>query len=309
MAKLIVVIVSWNTCELTRNCLRTLYPELIDLDNEVWVVDNGSYDGSVEMLKREFPQARLIENRENRGFARANNQILRKAKGDFYLLLNTDTIIPGGSIVGLYNFMEKNPQVGAAGPRLKNRFGVVERPLKRLPTISGELRYCMAFHFFPFNGIFSWIFGRRRSDWRNLGGPTRAEVLSAACLIIRREVLDKVGLLAEEYFLFSEENDYFFRMRQAGLAGFYLPDIDIIHLIGMSRKKRGRINSEINFFRSRKLFYKKFHNKQMIWFKTIYYSFFMWSYLVAKVLSLRPREKSEEVALYRQLLGVLWGNG
>jgi GT2 family glycosyltransferase len=310
MAKLVVVIISWNTRDLTRNCLQTLFPELEGMDNEVWVVDNASTDDSVEMIKKEFPSIKLILNRENVGFARANNQVLREVSGEYYLLLNTDTLIPPNSIKTLVDYLDKNQDVGAVGPQLKNAAGVVERPLKPLPTLSGELRYCLATHFFPFNGLFRILFSRRRTDWKKIDEPTPAEVLSAACLLIRKAVIDKIGLLAEDYFLFSEENDYFYRMRQAGFRGFYLPGVEIVHLIGMSRKKRGRTDSEVNFFRSRMHFFDKFHHQTIFMFKSIYAIFFGWSYLIAgAVRIIKTGQDSEDLTVYKALLKTLWNGG
>ena len=246
MSKLIVAIISWNTRELTENCLRSLVDDIVGMDNEIWVVDNNSSDDSVEMIKGIFPTVKLIENKENVGFARANNQVLREAKGDYYLLLNSDTIVPPGSVKALWKYLDDNPHIAAIGPKLKNAEGAVERPLKPLPTLLGELRYCLVYHFDPFGEFFESRL-RRIKDFPLK--VTRAEVLSAACLIIRKEVLDKVGLLSEEYFLFSEENDFFYRMRELGFYGYHNPDIEIIHLIGKSRDKRSGIDSEKNFLK------------------------------------------------------------
>ncbi len=311
MPKLIVVIVSWNTADLTRDCLRTLFKEIEAIDHEVWMVDNNSSDDSVAMVQREFPSVKLIINKTNVGFARANNQILNRAKGEYYLLLNTDTIIPEGSLKGLVQFMDEQPLAGAAGPKLKNAHGIVERGLKPFPTMGGEFRYCLASHFFPLNPIFQKLFGGSRKIDENANKPTEAEVLSAACLIVRREVIEKVGVLAEDYFLFSEENDYFYRMRQAGYKGFYLPQIEVIHLIGMSRKKRQAMDSELNFFKSRMLFFMKFHPGWMPLFKINYYFFFAWSYLTAEVVGIFKTAPSDEnyALMYRKLLGILWKGG
>jgi len=308
--KLIVVIVSWNTLELTRNCLNSLFPELRDIDGEVWIVDNHSSDGSVEMIKKEFPEVNLIENAENVGFARANNQILKKASGDLYLLLNTDTIIPQGSIRGLRAFMKNNPLAAAAGPKLKNADEIVEMPLKPLPTLMGEFRYCLSYHFFPFESLFRRILGYRQIDWRKITEPTEAEVLSAACLIIRDEVIKTIGVLAEDYFLFSEENDYFYRMRRAGFKGYYIPEIEVIHLIGRSRKKRGRLDTEVNFFRSRSLFFKKFYGRKAYVFKIIYNFFFAWSCLMEKLyILIKGRTNISGEVIYSELLRTLRKNG
>ena len=307
MTKLAVVMVNWNTRDMTRGCLKTVYAALDDLDSEVWMVDNASQDDSVAMLREDFPHVRLIDNGENVGFARANNQIIRAAEADYYLLLNTDTIVPRESIRELIAFMEAHPDVGAAGPKLKNAEGVVEAPLKRLPSLMGELRYCLVSHLVPFTGLFAKLFEGRKIDWSRLTRPVPAEVLSAACLIIRRKVIQRIGLLAEDYFLFSEENDYFYRMKRAGIRGYYLPNIEVIHLVGVSRKRRGAIDSEINFYRSRQLFFRKHYHIRYPAFKALYLGFLCWSYLVARLrLLILGESAAEGRQLYGRLLKIWW---
>jgi len=304
MSKLIVALINWNTLELTENCLESLIPEIESLDHEIWIVDNASSDGSKEMIKERFPGVVLIENEDNVGFARANNQILAEAKGDYYLLLNTDTIVPSGSIRGLLEFMEKNPKAAAAGPKLRNAEGVVERPLKPLPTLAGELRYCLVNHFYPLGSLCRSLFSSDK--FRFPSKPARAEVLSAACLIIRKDVLDNVGRLSEEYFLFSEENDFFLRMAQKGYYGYFVPEIEMIHLIGASRKKRGSIDSEVNFLKSRKLFFRKFQGNDIYMFYAIYLPFLVWSLVLASAKRILGR-KSDYPRMYRELLKALIG--
>jgi len=307
MTRLVVVMVNWNTRDLTRECLKTVYTALDGLDSEVWMVDNASADDSVAMLRAEFPRVKLMVNSENVGFARANNQVLREAKADYYLLLNTDTIVPRESIRDLVAFMDAHPDAGAAGPKLKNAEGVVEPPLKRLPTLRGELRYCLVSHFVPFTDLFAKWFEGRKIDVGDLTEPTKADVLSAACLIIRREVIQRIGLLAEDYFLFSEENDFFYRMRKVGLHGYYLPEVEVTHLLGVSRKKRGAIDSEVNFFRSRQLFFRKHYPLRFPVFKIIYLKFFCWSYLIARLRLLVLGESAAEGRqLYGRLLKTWW---
>ncbi|OQX92108.1 MAG: hypothetical protein B6D58_04575 [candidate division Zixibacteria bacterium 4484_95] len=303
MAKLVVIIVSWNTVDLTRDCLRSLYDDLKGIDNEVWVVDNHSSDDSVNMIKSEFPQVKLIENTENVGFAKANNQALREAMGDYYLLLNSDTIIPSGSIRAICDFMENNSQASAAGPKMRDADGVVQLPFRSLPSIGSEIRYCLVYHFFPLSRIFKAWFERKQVKLESLCKPIVVDVLSAACLIIRKDVIDKVGVLAEEYFLFSEENDYFYRMRKAGFKSYFLPDIEIIHLVGRSRRKRNIIDSEVNFVKSRKIYFKKFHRHKLFLFKAIYYFFFSWSCVMAKMSQLlKGKGDNDYFTLYRTLL-------
>jgi GT2 family glycosyltransferase len=306
MSKLTVAIVSWNTRELTRDCLNSLIPEVAELEHEIWVVDNHSNDGSPEMIREEFPNVILVENDENIGFARANNQVLKEAHSEYCLLLNSDTIVPPDSIRTLCRFLDEHPEAAAVGPRLHNGQGVVEPPLKPLPTLTGEWRYCLAYHSGPFGSLFRRLLRRRQVDWRMIEKPTPSEVLSAACLLIRRQVIADVGLLAEDYFLFSEENDYFTRMRKAGYCGYYLPRVEMVHLLGMSRKKRGSLDSQANFLRSRLLYFRKFYPRRARLVKTIYYFFFAWSFAWSRFSRLvRGRHESEAVALYSRLMEVL----
>ena len=306
MSKLTVAIISWNTCALTRACLHSLMPELAELEHEVWIVDNHSNDGSPEMIRDEFPYVTLIENDENVGFARANNQILKEARSEYCLLLNSDTIVPPGSIRALCRFLDEHPEAAVVGPRLHNGLGVVEPPLKPLPTVAGEWRYCLANHSGPFASLFRRLLRYRRIDWRTITEPTPSEVLSAACLLIRTKVITDVGLLAEDYFLFSEENDYFTRMRKAGYGGYYLPQVEMVHLLGMSRKKRGSFDSQANFLRSRLLYFRKFYPRRAAFVKLTYYLFFTWSLAWSRFSRfVRRRRESEDVTLYSRMMEVL----
>lgn len=309
MARLIVCIVNWNTRELTRNCLRSIYESIGGMECEVWIVDNASSDGSVEMIRNEFPLARLIENTENVGFARANNQVLKTATGDYYLLLNSDTIVPANSIRTLVEFMETTPQCAAVGPSLIYADGTLQPPLKALPSVSGEFKYCLAYHFFPFGKIFKAIFKDRSSTSPKDGGAVRKEILSAACLLIRRSVIERIGFLGEEYFLFSEENDYFTRMRQAGFESYYLPFVDVIHLVGKSRENRNTIDSEANFLKSRLLYFSKFYPRRIGILRLIYSFFLNWSFCAASFSKyVRRAKESEFQSLYARLLEVLHGS-
>ncbi len=305
MARLAVIIISWNTKELTRNCLHSLYEDIKDLDNEVWVVDNDSTDGSVEMIKNEFPQVKLIENNENVGFARANNQALKKAGADYYLLLNSDTVIPKDAILGLYRYLEENQDIDAVGPRLTDGKNI-QHSFTKLPSIFGEMKYCLVYHFFPFGKLFRGWFFKSEEYLKLLDKPLDVELLSAACLLLRRDVIEKVGYLSEDYFLFSEENDYFNRMKRAGKKSVYLPNIEVIHLIGKSREKRIKIDSENNFLRSRLLYFRKFHPGSLFVFRMIYYLFFGWSYIFG-LLSKLIKGNDEYKILYGALLRTLGG--
>ncbi len=303
MPRLAVVIVSWNTADLTRNCLKSLYEDISTINNEVWVVDNNSSDGSVTMIQSEFPQVRLIENKENVGFARANNQALKKADADYYLLLNSDTVVPKGAITGLVKYLEDNNNIHTVGPRLTNG-QKIQHSFTELPSFWGEVKYCLTYHFFPFGNLFRAMFYKSDDYLIALDKPIQVEVPSAACLLVRKKVFEKIGYLAEDYFLFSEENDFFNRMKKAGLNSVYIPNIEVTHLIGKSREKGVRINSETNFIRSRMLYFRKFHPGSLILFKIIYYKFFIWSYLFS-LYSKWIKGNDEYTRLYSALLRTL----
>jgi len=305
MPRLAVIIVSWNTEQLTYDCLQSLYTDIKNLDHEVWVVDNNSSDDSVAMIKSKFPQVKLIENEDNVGFARANNQALKKVEADYYLLLNSDTVVPEGALTGMVQYLEDNKTVDSVGPKLTNR-KKVQHSFTKLPSLGGELKYCLVYHFFPFGRFFKALFFKPDEYFERLDRPLQVEVLSAACLLFRKEVIEKIGYLAEDYFLFSEENDFFTRMKQAGLKSVYLPTIEVIHLIGASREKRIKIDSEKNFIRSRMLYFSKFYPGGLNIFKMIYYIFFGWSYVLSSISRLL-NGNDEYVVLYSTLLRTLGG--
>lgn len=308
MPDLEIVIINWNTLELTRDCLRSVFADIerSGLDGKVWVVDNNSSDGSLQMIRTDFPQVALIENKENVGFARANNQVLRHASAPLQLLLNSDTVVHEGALKRMVDLMDSRPEIAAVGPKLVYPDGHVQRSYTRLPSVLGELKYCMAYHFFPFNGLFHKLFGYANTGW-DLGVTVHeVEVLSAACLMVRKSAFDKVGLLAEDYFLFSEENDLFCRMKRAGFRSAYLPTAVVTHVVGASRRKRGGIDSQLNFLRSRLIFFKRFHPGSIFTIRLIYALFLRWSLMMARLSALLKRNReSEFVALYRRLLEVL----
>lgn len=308
MPEIEIVVVSWNTLELTRDCLKSLFADLdrSRLVYRVWIVDNCSADGSAAMIRAEFPQVVLIENNENVGFARANNQVLRQTTAPLQLLLNSDTVIHQGALTCMIEEMTAKPGIAAVGPRLVYPDGSVQRSFTRLPSAVGEVKYCMAYHFFPFNRMFHMLFGYNSRAWEKDVAIREAEVLSAACLMIRRDVLDKVGVLAEDYFLFSEENDLFCRMKRAGFRSYYLPKAVVTHVVGASRRQRGRVDSQVNFLKSRMIYFRRYHATSYAPVRLIYRFFLGWSVLMASLSGLlKGNKESEYVILYRRLLETL----
>lgn len=224
--KLSVVIVSWNTRALLVDCLNSL-KGAVDGQMEVLVVDNASDDDSAPVLKSQFPWVKLIANEENVGFATGNNQAIRASVGEYVLLLNPDTVVLPGALETLLKFMDEHPEVGAAGSRVLNPDGSLQTSCYPAPTLLRELWRLFHLDALRHYGVYCM------ADW-----PTdvnrQVDVLLGACILLRRKVLDQIGLMDEKYFMYSEEVDLCFRVRRAGWPIYWVPEAKIIHYGGQS---------------------------------------------------------------------------
>ena len=191
-----IVIVSWNTALLLENCLASILANPPTSPIETWVVDNASTDNSPEMVRERFPQMRLIENRVNVGFARANNQAIQHCTGKYVLLLNPDTLVSSGALQALVDFLNKHPETGAVGARLLNPDGSLQISSDPRPTLSREL-----WRLFHFDALLPYAV-YPPSKWET-NRPQEVDVLMGACLMVRKEVLYQVGFLDEDYFIYS----------------------------------------------------------------------------------------------------------
>ena len=228
--KLSIVIVSWNTCDLLFNCLESICHPPLDLDFEAIVVDNASNDGSREMVTDRFPEVKLISNSNNPGFAYANNQALRQCSGDLVLLLNADTVVKLGAIETMVNFIESNPDVGIVGARLLNPDGSLQESAYPEPTLSRE--FWRLFHLDKL-----WYYGTYPMKSWNHNEPRKVDILKGACLLIRSDALEDVGLFDEDYFIYSEEVDLCTRMQNSGWSLYWLPSAEVIHYGGQSTQQ------------------------------------------------------------------------
>ena len=255
MSELSVVIPSWNTLGLLRACLQHLYTADLP-ETEVIVVDNGSADGSADMVAREFPRAQLVRNAENLGFARACNQGLRLARGRYALLLNSDTEVAPDAVERLLAFLKGNPAYGAAAPLLHSADRRVQPSLKRFPTLATALWFSTPLErWFPDNREL------RRYFMRDVDQERSADVEQppAACLLVRRTVLDAIGLFDEELWLFFNDVDLSKRMAAAGWKTRYVAEARVLHHEGASTKKFGRLLSE--WQKNRLHYYRKHHGR------------------------------------------------
>jgi N-acetylglucosaminyl-diphospho-decaprenol L-rhamnosyltransferase len=251
--ELSIVIVNWNTRELLARCLESIYDSLSHRDIEVFVVDNASSDGSSEMVKERFPQVHLIENEQNVGFARANNQAIRSCDSRYILLLNSDTIVKPHAFHELVSFMDAHPDAGASGARLLNPDGSLQYSCSPAPSLLGEFKRLFHLPGVRPDGYYPM------QDW-DLSQARQVDVILGACLMLCRQVLDQVGLLDEDYFMYSEEVDLCHRIKVAGWASYWVPQAEVVHLGGQSTRQV----SEVMFLRlyeAKLIYFRKQHGR------------------------------------------------
>ncbi len=231
MIEVSVIIVSWNTKEILRQCLASVYRETNDIALELILVDNASTDGSAEMVLQEFPQAILIRNSQNKGFAAANNQGIEIAKGRFVLLLNPDTVVLDHAIQKTIAFADQHPHAGAVGIRNTHANGQLQKNCFRYASLLN-----LSISTFGLHRLFpkSEFFGRERMLWWDYTDNRKVDVVAGCFMLVRKEVIDKIGGLDEAYFMYGEEMDWCWRMENAGWEVWFYSGATIIHYGGMS---------------------------------------------------------------------------
>ncbi|HUS16068.1 MAG TPA: glycosyltransferase family 2 protein, partial [Chloroflexia bacterium] len=229
-----VVIVSWNVRDLLRACLKSLPAAAGSLSTEVVVVDNGSADGSADMVRGEFPGVRLLAETANHGFARGNNLGIAAARGRRVLLLNPDTEMHPGSLVTLAGYLDSHPGVGLVGPRLLNSDGTPQSSRRRFPTLATVLVESTPLQpLFPRLGVLQRYYVNDRSD----DEPQDVDWVTGACMLVRREALLAVHGFDPGYFMYSEELDLCRRLRRAGWRIAYVPIAVVVHHEGRSSEQ------------------------------------------------------------------------
>ncbi len=249
-----VVIVNYNTRDFLKGCLDHVFPELAGRDSEVFVVDNGSSDGSAAMVRREFPTVTLLENGENLGFARANNRALRLARGRHVLLLNPDTEVAPGSVGKLEQAIDTLPNAVGVGPK-------IVRPDGRLDLASRRT--------FPSPGValarlvgLSRLFPRSRRlarynrTYEDPDQPGEIDAGTAAALCFRQDALLAVGFFDEDFFMYGEDLDLCYRLRERGGRIYYVPSALVLHYKGEASRQQPRAMLR-EFHRAMWLFYRK----------------------------------------------------
>lgn len=249
-----IVIVNYNVAYFLEQCLNAVFKALENVNGEVFVVDNDSIDGSLEIVRKKFPEVHLIANKENVGFSKANNQAMRISKGKYVLLLNPDTVVEEDTFTKCLSFMESHTEAGGLGVRMIDGKGNFLPESKRgLPT--PEVAF---YKVFGISRLFpnTKRFGRYHLGYLNEFETNEIEVLSGAFMLMRKEALDKVGLLDEAFFMYGEDIDLSYRITQGGYKNYYFPETQIIHYKGESTKKSS-INYVFVFYRAMIIFAQK----------------------------------------------------
>ena len=268
MTAISIVIVNWNTKDLLRKCLSSIFAQTKDLCYEIWVVDNDSCDGSREMVIADFPSVRLLINKKNVGFAKANNQAILLSSGRYVLLLNSDTEIIGDAICQMVSFMDQQKTVGIAGCRLLNEDGSFQRSARSYSSFLISITFPSGLHEFLHINLLKKQILRiaeiifpshvQHSKHDNVSFP---DWIVGACMLIRREAFLKVGLLDENFFMYSEDEDLCYRMKQFGWKIAYIPTVSIFHY-GGSSSNQNRNSMNIEFWKSRIFLFMKHYGRK-----------------------------------------------
>lgn len=270
MIKLSVIILNFNTQEYLNRCLQSIKEQTVNTQGnelEVIVVDNGSTDDSFDMVSKKFPKVKIIKNKENLGFSKANNKAIKQSKGEIVLLLNSDTLVSENSLDHMVNFMDSNEEIGAATARLQLADGGLDLACHRgFPTPWNAFTYFSRLEqLFPNLSIFSGY----HQTWKDFNKPHEVDAISGACFFIKRKVIDEVGLLDERFFMYAEDLDWCMRIKKAGWKIYYNPNATIIHFKKRSgrKKKEGekisksdkKLRSETigHFYETMEVFYDK----------------------------------------------------
>jgi len=242
--------VNLNTRDLLLGSLASIYGTVKN-SFEVFVVDNASSDGSADAVRRAYPEAQIIENRSNLGFARANNQALRLMKGRYACLLNSDAELTEGAIDLMVSFMDLHHDVAVCGGQLLNADSSHQNSIANTPTLLTELtNKSMLRRLMP---------SRYPGKEASFSAPVEVESIIGALMLVRHEAMDRAGLLDEDFFFFLEETDWCLRFKSAGYRVMHHPEARIYHFQGVSASKRF-VRARLEYWRSRYVFFRKHYS-------------------------------------------------
>ncbi len=248
-----IIVVNWNAQDLLRKCLQCVQTTVQQVTYEIIVVDNASTDGSQAMVRNEFPAVIQIENSDNAGFTRANNQGIAISQGRYILLLNSDAFVENHTIDAMVEFMDNHPEAGMSGCKLLNEDGSLQPSCYTFPSLTTEfytalqLDKLLAQH---------REFGKYKMSWWDFNDVRDVDAVMGAFMLVRREVIEQTGGMDESYFMYSEEVDWCYRIKQQGWKILYNPEAQAVHLWGGS-SQQVRVEMFLQLYRSRVAFFRK----------------------------------------------------
>jgi GT2 family glycosyltransferase len=270
-----VIIVSFNTRDLLRSCIKSVYQTVRNVDFEILVADNGSNDGSPEMIEAEFKYVKLVRNEENVGFAKANNQAMRVANGRYVLLLNSDTILRDEAIEKLVMFMDKHPEAAAVGPKILNYDGTLQNKGNLFPSPYLSLIRALGINLLS-DKVKEKLFPR--FHW-NADECRQVDWLSGCCMLVSKNILQDIGFMSEDFFLYCEEVEWCYRARRKKYQVWYIPHAEVIHL---NRSSSCENRDEI-FDTSRLIYWEKIGRWQGVFITLISILSLMLTYVLNKI--------------------------
>ncbi len=292
-----IIIVNWKVKDLLEKCLKSIFEQTKNISFEVFVVDNASGDGSVEMVREKFPQVDLTSSAENLGFAKGNNLAIKKAAGKYILLLNPDTEILDNAFEKMVRFMDVHPECGIAGCKLLNSDLSLQPSVRAFPDLASQVFILLKIHHLLPHSKTMYKYLVQDFDYERL---EEADQVMGAFMMIRREVFDKIGLMDENFWLWFEEVDFCKRAKDAGWKILYTPEAKIIHLYGQSFKQTLSVQKQKVLNRSLSYYFKKHGTKgewlviQLIRPASIVLA---WLVQIFKIKPQMPRVKTKEQKL------------
>jgi len=251
-----IIIVSYNVRQLLLNCIKSILAHTTGILYEIIVVDNASSDGTIEAVKKCFPKVQIIANRENVGFASANNQGYAISKGEFLLLLNPDTLIKPGAIKSVLEFMIKTPDAGIAGCRLLNPDGTLQKSIRRFPSVREHIARAFFLDRVILSEYRTNIFYRKR--------PFKIDYCTGAFMMVRRESLGDLPLLNSEFFMYAEEKDLAMRLKKSGWKTYFVPFGEIVHF-GEQSTRQMATEMFLELQKSQVIFFRKHYSIVYAW--------------------------------------------
>lgn len=302
MKKLSIVIVSWNTRELLKSCLDSIFSSLQKIKREeieIWVVDNQSTDGSLEMIHADFQNVNAILSEQNLGFGAGNNLALTKCTAQYILLLNPDTIVRPAALESLVVFLDENAEVGAVGSRLLNPDGTLQPSCFPFPTLTKEFWRLLHLDLFLKYGVYDM------NSW-DITKPQAVQVIQGASLMIRKEVYDQVGGFDESYFMYTEEVDLCYRISRAGWSLYWVPGSQVLHYGGQSTIQAAQ-DMFLNLYKSKLKFFRKYYGNiaGMIFKGELFFISMLRLMLTPLTIFENPNKRKNHVLLAKRYLSLI----